>query len=153
MEFPSCLLHLFMSPAIMTISSALLSSFTLSDLIPFSFVCHLLGLSDFPLIASHLSSSSSHLCCPLSLLVSCLTCGASARWSSCWCSSWLCSTGVAGSWTGGTACCPPRVPAAGPGSGRGVAACQRWSWCTAPGRVADTGSGWRRGCGDGAASC
>ena len=92
---------------------------------------------------------SSHLSSPLS---SYLTCGASECWRPCCCrSSWLCSTGAAGSWTGGTACCPPRMPAAGPGSERGAAACRRRSWCTASERAAGTGSGWRA-CGGGAGS-
>jgi len=69
-------------------------------------------------------------------------------WSSCWCSSWLYNTGVAGSWTGGTGCFPPRVPAAGPGSGRGAAACRRWSWCMVSGKAVGMGSGWKEGCAD-----
>lgn len=94
------------------------------------------------------SSSSSSLFAPLLLpLIPALTCGASVTWSSCWCSSWLCSTGAAGSWTGGTGCCPPRRPAAGPGSALVAAACRRWSWCMASGRAGGKGSGWRRGCG------
>lgn len=74
-----------------------------------------------------------------------LTCGGSESLSSCWCSSWLCSTDAAGSWTGETACCPPPEPAAGPGSGRGAVACRSWSWSTASGWAAGTGWGWR-GC-------
>lgn len=84
---------------------------------------------------------------PLLTFISKCTCGGSESWSPCWNSSWLCSTGAVGSWTSGTVCCPPPMQAAGPGSGRGAAACRRRSWCTAIGQAEGTGWGWRRGCG------
>lgn len=75
-----------------------------------------------------------------------LTCGGSASWSPCSSSSWLCSTGVAGSWTGETTCCLPQTLAAGPGTGLVGAACRRRSWCSATGPGVGTGWGLR-GCG------
>lgn len=118
----------------------------ISDIIVTSTFLLILSALILVSLSIHLSSSPA-----ISDLTSPLTCGEPGSWSSCWCSSWLYSTGVAGSWTGETACCPPRVPAAGPGSGRGAAACRSSSCRTASGREAGTGLAWR-GCGVGAVS-